>query len=347
MKGHTGLHGEKRIKNIVELAELAGVTAGTVSRALSNSPLISEKTRTRIQALAQEHDFRPNAMARNLRIQRTGAIGVLIPLGHEKGQHISDPFFITMLGHLADELTERGYDLMLSRVIPSDSKWLDVVISSGRVDGVIIIGQSDQAETIDRVAQKYRPLVTWGGYQDGQVHCSVGSDNHAGGRLAAQHLIQRGCKRISFFGDPRALEIRHRLEGAQAVLAEAGMADALTVHPVHLVAEQASAEIRTLMAAANADNLPLPDGIFAASDVIAMSTLQVMAELGHAVPDDIAVIGYDDLPMSGYLVPPLTTVQQDIRTGAEHLVSLLLARIAGEETASFIMPPQLSVRRSA
>jgi DNA-binding LacI/PurR family transcriptional regulator len=79
-----------RIRNIKELAELAGVSAGTVSRALTDTGLISEKTRERIKALAREHDFRPNLMARNLRIQKTGAIGVVIPLGHETGQHISD-----------------------------------------------------------------------------------------------------------------------------------------------------------------------------------------------------------------------------------------------------------------
>ncbi len=338
-----GLHGEKRIKNIVDLAELAGVTAGTVSRALSNSPLISEKTRTRIQALAKEHDFRPNAMARNLRIQRTGAIGVLIPLGHEKGQHISDPFFITMLGHLADELTERGYDLMLSRVIPSDSDWLDIVISSGRVDGVIIIGQSDQADTINRVAQKYRPLVTWGGHEDGQIHCSVGSDNRAGGRVATQHLIQRGCRRIAFFGDPRALEISQRLAGYRDAMAAAGLCDAMEIRPVHLVPELSNNEIRSHFA----DPAFNPDGIFAATDGIAISTLQVLSELGKSVPDHVALVGFDDLPIAAQLVPSLTTVRQDIQKGAEHLVSLLLRRIAGEEPESVIMAPLLSVRRSA
>jgi len=141
-----------KIRNIKELADLAGVSTGTVSRALAGSELISLKTRERIQALAREHDFRPNVLARNLRIQRTQTIGVLIPLGHEAGQHMSDPFFITMLGLLADALTERGYDLLLSRVVPADDGWLARMTDSGRVDGVIVIGQSDQAGTIDRVA---------------------------------------------------------------------------------------------------------------------------------------------------------------------------------------------------
>ncbi len=337
------MDGERKVRNIVELAELAGVTAGTVSRALSDSPLISKKTRDRIKALAQAHDFRPNAMARNLRIQRTGAIGVIIPLGHEKGQHISDPFFVTMLGHLADELTERGYDLVLSRIIPSDEKWLDAVIRSGRVDGLIVIGQSDQVETLDRVAADYRPMVVWGGYQEGQHYCSVGSDNRMGGRLAAEHLVRRGCRKISFFGNVRAQEIAQRLEGFRAGLAEAGSINALSVHDVHLVATTASDEIRALAAAPDFR----PDAIFASTDVTAMSTLQVLAERGIAVPEDVAVIGFDDVPIAQHLVPPLTTVRQDIRSGAEHLVSLLIRRIAGEDTASVVMPPALVTRKSA
>lgn len=184
-----------RVRNIKELADLAGVSAGTVSRALAGSELISLKTRERIQELARQHGFRPNIMARNLRIQRTGAIGVLIPLGHEAGQPISDPFFITMLGLLADLLTERGYDLLLSRVIPQDSGWLERVATSGRVDGLIVLGQSDQAATLDAAARNYRPLVVWGGHQPGQIHCTVGSDNRLGGQMAAGHLIARRSAR--------------------------------------------------------------------------------------------------------------------------------------------------------
>src|SRR6185369_1149868 len=100
------------------LAILAGVSAGTVSRALAGSELISLKTRERIKALADEHGFRPHVLARNLRIQRTGAIGVVVPLAHSGGEQLADPFLIAMLGLLADALTERGYDLLLSRVVP-------------------------------------------------------------------------------------------------------------------------------------------------------------------------------------------------------------------------------------
>jgi DNA-binding LacI/PurR family transcriptional regulator len=331
-----------RIRNISDLAKIAGVSPGTVSRALSDTGLISQKTRERIKALAREHDFRPNIMARNLRIQKTGAIGVVIPLGHETGQHISDPFFITMLGLLADALTEKGYDLVLSRVIPTDEDWLDRFVDSGRVDGTIVIGQSDQAKVLDKVASRYRPLVVWGGHSPGQVHCSVGSDNRLGGKLAAAHLIERGCQRLAFFGDPSALEFELRLQGCRDAMDAAGLRGDITVFPAHLMAEAAHPDITKFLGSA----AERPQGIIAASDVIAMTTLRVLAEFGLSVPDDVKVIGYDGLELTEHTFPRLSTVRQDLTTGAHNLVDMLLRRIAGEDTASVILQPELVVRNS-
>jgi DNA-binding LacI/PurR family transcriptional regulator len=332
-----------RIRNISDLAKLAGVSPGTVSRALTDTGLISQKTRERIKALAREHDFRPNVMARNLRFQKTGAIGVVIPLGHETGQHISDPFFITMLGLLADALTERGYDLVLSRVIPTNGDWLDRFTDSGRVDGIIVIGQSNQFEVLEAVAARYRPLVVWGGYQKGQTHCSVGTDNVAGGELAAQHLIDRGCKSITFFGDPSALEIAQRLEGCKAAMHRAGLSGNLSILPAHLVDNPSDTAMLDFLA----DSTTRPQGIFAASDVIAMSALRTLAELEIDVPGETKVIGFDGMAMGEHTVPRLSTVRQDLTTGAHNLVDLLLRRIAGEDTASVVMPPELVVRMSS
>jgi DNA-binding LacI/PurR family transcriptional regulator len=340
--GTTFVTSTPRIRNISDLAKIAGVSPGTVSRALSDTGLISQKTRDRIKALAREHDFRPNIMARNLRIQKTGAIGVVIPLGHETGQHISDPFFITMLGLLADALTEKGYDLVLSRVIPTDEDWLDRFVDSGRVDGVIVIGQSDQAAVLDKVAARYRPLVVWGGHSPGQAHCSVGSDNRLGGELAASHLIQRGCQRLAFFGDPSALEFELRLRGCRDAMKAAGLKGDITIFPAHLMAEAAHPDITKFLGSA----AERPQGIIAASDVIAMTTLRVLAEFGLSVPGDVKVIGYDGLELTEHTVPRLSTIRQDLTTGAHNLVDMLLRRIAGEDTASVVLQPQLVVRNS-
>lgn len=331
-----------QVRTMKELADMAGVTTGTVSRALADSPLISPRTREKIQSLAREHGFRINVVARNLRTQKTGAIAVLIPLGHETRQHISDPFFITMLGHLADSLTERGYDLLLSRVIPEDDSWLDRHIGSGKTDGIIVIGQSDQAAVLDRTAKSYKPLVVWGGHQNGQVHCSVGSDNVRGGDMAATRLIEQGCERIAFFGDPRALEISQRLEGCRQAMERAGLASQLTVLPAHLVAEAAHPDIARFLGSVS----ERPQGIVAASDVIAMSALRALSEFGLSVPGDVRVVGYDGLDIGEQTVPRLTTVSQDLAKGAEAMVDLLFRRIAGDETASVVLEPKLLVRMS-
>ena len=334
---------QKRVRNITDLAVLAGVSPGTVSRALADSHLIAKATRERIQALAREHDFRPNIMARNLRIKRAGAIGVLIPLGHETAQHISDPFFMTLLGHLADALTERGHDLLLSRVIPTNPDWLINVVDSGRVDGVILIGQSDQSSVIDKVAARYLPLVAWGANLPAQVHCSVGSNNHKGGELAARHLIEQGAKSFAFFGDPVAPEIALRLEGCRAELTRSGLGDALQIVPAHLTAETAHPAISAWLSEIDT----VPDAIIAASDVIALSAIRALSEKGYSVPVDVKVIGYDDLPLANQTIPPLTTVHQDLVAGAAHLVDLLFRRIGGERTDSVVLEPQLIVRGSS
>lgn len=332
-----------RVRNITDLARLAGVSPGTVSRALADSQLIARKTRERIQEIAREHDFRPNVMARNLRIKRAGAIGVLIPLGHETGQHISDPFFMTMLGHLADALTERGHDLLLSRVIPKDPDWLNRVVDSGRVDGVILIGQSDQLDVIEKVATRYLPLVAWGANLSGKSHCTVGSDNRKGGELATRHLIERGCRNFAFFGDPVAPEISERLEGCRAALTAAGMSANLNILPAHLTAETAHPAISSWL-----DNTgSIPNGIIAASDVIAMSALRALAEHNVAVPREVHVVGYDDLPFANQTVPTLTTIRQDLAAGASHLIDLLFRRIAGEATESVVLEPELVIRQSS
>lgn len=330
------------IRTITDLARLAGVSAGTVSRALANNSLVNDRTRERIQALAREHGFQPNQMASRLRRQKTGVIGVAIPLGHDRSQQISDTFFMTLLGHLADELTGKGYDLMLRRVIPDrDEDWLDRFIGSGMVDGVLVIGQSDQFERIEDVAEGYRPMVVWGNHQEGQRHCVVGTDNRLGGKLAAERLIAAGATSIAFLGDVSAIEFAARHAGARDVAERMGVP--ITAHPTHLSPDRMGAEI-----AAHLDHLPRGcNAIFAATDAVAVACLQELRKRGVAVPDAMRLVGFDDLPIAGQTVPPLTTIRQDIAAGARAMVDLLLRRLAGEDTESLVMPPRLIVRETA
>ena len=262
--------GPSRVRNIAELAALAGVNAGTVSRALAGNPLVKQETRERIQALAREHGYRPNQMARRLRIQETRVIGLVVPLGHEKRQHLSDPFFMSILGHLADALTENGYDIMLSRVIPDAEDWLERIVDSGMLDGVLLIGQSNQYDTIERVAAWYKPLVVWGSHRPGQIHCTVGVDNRQGGRLAGECLIAAGRKRLAFLGETVAPELQERYLGLCDAAAAAGLEAPLKLD-THLASDVMADEIAAHVEAIKAR----VDGIAAGSDLIAKAAVRL------------------------------------------------------------------------
>ena len=331
-----------RIRNIAELARLAGVSTGTVSRALADKSLVNKDTRERIQAMAREHGFRPNQMARRLRVQETKVIGVVVPLGHEQRQHLSDPFFMAILGHLADALTENGYDIMLSRVIPDADDWLERIVDSGMLDGVLLIGQSNQFEAIERVAQWYRPMVVWGSHQPGQLHCSVGVDNRKGGHLAGECLIRAGRKRLAFMGEPIAPELKDRFDGLCDATAAAGLPPPLkldTQLASDVMAEDIAAHIHRIGSEI--------DGIAAASDLIAMHAVRALADRGIRVPQDISVTGFDDLPLAEQTIPRLTTISQSIAVGARAMVAALFERIAGNDAASVEMAPQLIRRDTA
>jgi DNA-binding LacI/PurR family transcriptional regulator len=332
-----------QVRTISDLARLAGVSSGTVSRALAGKSLVNTQTRERIEALAREHGFRPNQMASGLRRQKTGVIGVAIPLGHDTRQQISDSFFMTLLGFLADELTAHNYDLMLRRVVPaSDPDWLDRFIGSGMIDGVIVIGQSDQFERIEDVADGYRAMVVWGNREEGQRHCVVGTDNRRGGRLAAEHLIAGGARHLAFLGDTGPIEFAARFAGAQDAAARMGLPPVRAL-ATHLSPNRASEEIARHLAQHGRDI----DGIFAATDTLAALCLTELRAQGLAVPGDVKLVGFDDLPIARQTVPPLTTVRQDIATGARTLVDLLLRRLAGEATEGLVLPPELVVRETA
>ena len=329
------------VTSISDLARLAGVSASTVSRALAGSSMISEGTRTRIKALAREHGFRLNQMARNLRLRRSQSIGLVLPMGHEIGQHLSDPFFGIMLSYLAEGITARGYDLLLSRVVPTEEGWLDGLANSGRIYGLIVLGQSDQSEALDRLGAEYRPLVVWGERQEGQRYCSVGTDNRIGGSMAAEHLLAAGRRRILFAG---------RLDIPEAAARYAGYLDAhrkAEVQPFGVV--EASFDPNPAFAAIveRIGQGNLPDAIVAASDVIEIEAIKALSARGLKVPGDVAITGFDDVPVAELMAPTLTSVRQDFRRGADELVDRLFRRHGGEDVGSLVMAPSLVVRASA
>jgi DNA-binding LacI/PurR family transcriptional regulator len=314
-----------------------------VSRALAGSPLVTRENRERILKLARERGYVINSSASNLRRRRTQTISVVVPLGHEAGQTLTDPFFMEILGHLADEITQRGYGMFLQKVLPPMDDWLTQLIASKRSDGIIVVGQSTEHAAIEAAAATYLPMVVWGGHLAQQSYCSVGTDNMGGGRVVVEHLLRCGRRRIVFLGDPSIPEIRQRYEGYRYALAHAsaGHGRERTV-PAHLTAEAAYEAMRAFIRRGEEF-----DAVFGATDIIALSAIRAITAAGMVVPRDVAVVGFDDIAMSAHFNPSLTTMRQDIARGARMLVDLLFRRLNGEDTPSATMPAELVVRESS
>jgi DNA-binding LacI/PurR family transcriptional regulator len=326
-----------------DIARLAGVSTSTVSRALNGSPLVNAATRERIVKLARSLKYSVNVGASNLRLQRNRTVAVVLPFDAITRQHVSDPFFVSLLGGLADALTARGYDMLLSRI---DAERLDLagdLAASGRAMGVILIGQWHHHDQINELAARDSPIVVWGAHLPQQSYCTIGGDNIAGGKLATEHLIANGCRRIAFFGDVALPEIGQRFEGYRHALARHNLelAPELVLH-APFIEGSANAAVAKLL------NKKIPfDAIFAASDLLAMEAMSALRERGLQAPRDLAVVGYDDIVLSRYYHPSLTTIRQPVIAGGEAMVDALLKIVDGKRPKSRILPTELVIRESS
>jgi DNA-binding LacI/PurR family transcriptional regulator len=250
---------------------------------------------------------------------------------------------ITLFGHLADELALRNYSILLSKIATHVDGWVEDLFRPGQVDGVILIGQSFEHEAIQAAHAQGVPLVAWGERLAAQRYPTVGSDNHLGGRLAAAHLIQTGRRRIAFLGDERLPEIGARYQGYRSALSAAALAYDAKLHVrTSFQSDSAYAAVKAaLMKGAE------PDGIVAASDVIALAAIRALAERSLRVPLDVSVVGYDDIALASFSHPALTTVRQDLGRGAELLVEKVIALSEGKPIEPTELMPELVVRESA
>jgi DNA-binding LacI/PurR family transcriptional regulator len=334
---------DKRRVQMMDIARLAGVSTSTVSRALNGSELIKPETRQRIAELARSLNYSINISAKNLRQGHNRTIGVVIPYDRKTRQHVSDPFFLGMIGSLADALTEHGYDMLLSRV---DSEHLDdlaELYDTGRASGIVVIGQWGHHDQLNALAVRHVPFVVWGAQLPRQLYCSVGTDNLSGGNMATEHLIQIGRRRIAFMGDITLPEAEQRYEGYLAAHRKHG----LTPDPALLInapftATEAQHAMRTFIA----KRVPF-DGLFAASDLIAMNAMGVLFAKGMDVPRDVSVVGYDDIEAAAHCHPPLTTVRQPIELAGLAMVDCLLKMPDGTTPDSRILAATLQVRGSS
>ncbi len=328
---------------MADIARIAGVSKATVSRALNRSVLVNQETRERIVALASSLNYTINIGAQNLRLKQNRTVGVVVPFDSETRQHLSDPFFLSMLGALADALTARGYDMLLSRI---DAEQIDCAaqpFDTGRVIGIILIGQWRQHEQLNQLAARHVPIVVWGAQLPQQLYTTVGGDNVSGGMLATAHLIEQGRRRIAFFGDINLPEVAQRYRGYCNALA----AHALAVDPQLRVSVSFIPEGGTQAVQELARRGVAYDAIFACSDLLAMTAINTLRDAGRHVPADVAVVGYDDIALAAYYHPALSTIRQPVRAAGEALVGALLELVDGRAVASAQLPTELIVRATA
>ena len=328
-----------------EIAKLAGVSRSTVSRVVNDHPNVRTQVRERVWDVIHETGYQPHAAARSLVTRRTRIIGIIIP--ESVITLFADPFFPHLLSGITRTCNAERYHLMLSLFddpARSEETYRRVVLS-GYLDGVVVASTRVQDPLIGRLLDDDVPFVLIGRYPDERVHY-VDIDNVAVARMAVDHLIRLGHRRVATITGPLSMTSgQDRLEGYRQAMA----AHRLPVDE-DLIAEGDFTEIGGTMAArkliANSTT-----AIFAASDIMAVGALKALREAGLRVPADVALIGVDDLPVARAVEPALTTVRQPIEelgsTAADLLLDLLENPPDDQAPAHrIILPTQLLVRGS-
>jgi len=325
-----------------DLAKLAGVSISTASRALNDSPAVNTRTKQRIWKLAREMDY---PFRRYMPVGPIGAeatITVVVPKPQSRDGRMADPFFFELLAGIGDAARSRGCDLLLSHVAPTNFDDIATAMSASRSDGVIFLGQSSLHDAFNRLAEKENRFVVWGAQLPDQAYCSIGSDNVQGGRRAVKHLARLGRKRIVFLGETDAPEASQRFRGYRDAILEAGFDyDDELILPAHFEFESARGAMRSALSS----GLDF-DGVFAASDLIALGAIAELNASGRSVPGDVSVVGYDNVPFGAYSSPTLTTIAQDTKRAGRILVAKLIDAAGEPHARSDRLPTELIVRES-
>lgn len=317
-----------------DLASLAGVSPITVSRALRDSPLVTEKTREKVRRIAEEQGYRLNISARNLRMRRSYSVAVVVEMTPIKGRPMSDPYPLELLGGITQELTTAGYSVVLT-----SKQLLDTPPVQG-ADGLILLGQGSHGEAVKVLQKAGLPLVVWGAPGTDSSYIVVGSDNRKGGASVGQRFIEQGRKKLIFLGDVDHAEVQERCAGF--IDAMGGKGSVHIIRPKAFTFESGFDSMSAVLKKADHGF----DGVFAASDLLAMGAIRALTENGLRVPEDVSVIGYDDTPGAASFVPPLTSVHQYLRDGGVLLARKMLGLIHGETVESEMLPTTLISRQT-
>ncbi|MGD8626601.1 MAG: LacI family DNA-binding transcriptional regulator [Anaerolineae bacterium] len=331
--------------SIKDIAREAEVSHSTVSRALSDSPLVSAETKARIQRLARQMGYSPDAQARSLVMGRTQTIGLVVTT-------ITDPFIAQIVQAVERTALDRGYSVILSS---SDARpELEIaaveMLRSKRVDGVIVTSSRVGAiyqEYLDRLGVPV-VLINSHSQQQGPYTFSVSVDNRHGAWLATRHLLELGHRRVAYVtGAVDHSDDRERLAGYRQALAEAGIAfdPGLVVPGTGRVGGGQRAWPRLQV-------LPEPPtGVFCYNDMTAIGLLHAARQAGVALPGRLAVVGFDDIPFASYVQPPLTTVAQPKgemgRRAVEMALALMTEDLPVEALSDIVVQGELIVRQSS
>jgi DNA-binding LacI/PurR family transcriptional regulator len=343
--------GVRRLGSVVTLRDVAadaGVSITTVSRILNGRESgvpIRDETRQRVLAVAAELGYRPNLLARGLRGSRSSLLGVI-------ARDVSDPFHIQILRGINEAARAGGYRLFLGHVDyrPDVALSYSSMFESSHADGIIVIGDLEGGEnTLEQLAGHHRNVVGVTDRTTRRQVPGVYGDSVLGTRIAMEHLWELGHRAIACVSDTRTYDGRLRIERYEQFMREHGAADRLNVQVTDPDPEP-SLELGRRMFASWPDPAS-PTAIFATSDTIALGLMQAAYEATIRIPDDISMVGFDDIDVAAFTIPPLTTVSQDGVTMGRASAELLFDMIASGQHRSavedVVLAPHLVVRRSA
>ena len=326
-----------------DVAVRAGVATGTVSNVLHNPDKVAPDTLARVQAAIAEMGYVPNAAARQLSRGRSGSVGLLV-------LDARNPFFNDLAAGVEDAAGQMDIAVLLatsSERADRERMYLDRFEQS-RVDGLLVTPVGGSVKQLRAIRDRGTPIVLLDRLATTPGFSSVAVDDVEGGRLAGQHLIDAGCRSIAFVGGPMTLEqVRNRLAGAGRAAEAAGVAF-MHLATARMAADEGRRVGQEIAAMPPADR---PDGVFAANDLVALAILQALLLAGIRVPEDVAVIGYDDIDFAALAGVPLSSIRQpSYQMGRRAMELLAEAMQAGDDSQSasrqVVFMPELAARAS-
>ncbi|MEV7232588.1 LacI family DNA-binding transcriptional regulator [Streptomyces sp. NPDC051020] len=328
-----------------EVAARAGVGRGTASRVINGSPRVSAHTREAVEAAVAELGYVPNRAARALAGNRMDAIALVVP--ESESRFFAEPYFSDIVRGVGAALADTDMQLLLTLAgSDRERRRLAQYLTAHRVDGVLLVSVHADDPLPDLLEQLGMPAVMSGRRSASEPLAAVDSDNFEGARSAVDHLISRGRRSIATItGHLDVYGAQRRLDGYREAVASAGLdLDERLVAPADFTEEGGARAMRDLLA-----RRPDVDAVFAASDVMAAGARQVLREAGRRIPDDVALVGFDDSAVARHMDPALTSVRQPIEEMGREMTRLLLQEIAGEELErpQIVLPTELIVRDSS